>query len=82
MTRARVILTGDSTPAATSQLTQFMRDHGFSEGGMAGYMKQTMLGAGSAIVDAVSNPDIQLADASALTVPPAVLDEGALKCRR
>ena len=56
-----------------------MRDHGFSEGGMAGYMKQTMLGAGSAIADAVSQPDMQLADASALTVPPPVLDEGALE---
>jgi flagellar hook-length control protein FliK len=75
----RVILTGDSTPAATSQLTQFMRDNGFSEGGMAGYMKQTMLGAGSAIADAASQPDMQLADTSALTAPPAVLGEGAFE---
>jgi hypothetical protein len=75
----RVILTGDSAPAANSQLTQFMRDHGFSEGGMAGYMKQTMLGAGSAIADAASHSDMQLADTSALIVPPAVLGEGSFE---
>ncbi|GIS18918.1 MAG: hypothetical protein CM15mP120_08340 [Pseudomonadota bacterium] len=45
----RVILTGGDQTGQDSQLTQFMRDHGFSEGGMAGYMKQTMLGAGAAV---------------------------------
>ena len=50
----RVILTGGANTAQDSQLTQFMRDHGFSEGGMAGYMKQTMLGAGAAVAQASS----------------------------
>jgi flagellar hook-length control protein FliK len=75
----RVILTGDSTPLENSQLTQFMRDHGFSEGGMAGYMKQTMLGAGSAIADAASNTDMPGVDSAALTVSPAFLGEEALE---
>ena len=75
----RVILTGDPTPAATSQLTQFMRDHGFSEGGMAGYMKQTMLGAGAAIADAGSTPDMQFAETAALTVAPPLLGEAVLE---
>jgi len=59
----RVILTGNSSGGQDSQLTQFMRDHGFSEGGMAGYMKQTMLGAGSAIAQAVSDAHVDVADA-------------------
>ena len=59
----RVILTGNSNAGQDSQLTQFMRDHGFSEGGMAGYMKQTMLGAGSAIAQAVSDAHSDVADA-------------------
>jgi hypothetical protein len=75
----RVILTGDPTPAATSQLTQFMRDHGFSEGGMAGYMKQTMLGAGAAIADAGTTPDMQFTDSAALTAPPPLLGEAVLE---
>jgi hypothetical protein len=75
----RVILTGDPTPAATSQLTQFMRDHGFSEGGMAGYMKQTMLGAGAAIADAGTTPAMQFTDSAALTAPSPLLGEAVLE---
>ena len=53
----RVILTGGTHPGQDTQLTQFMRDHGFSEGGMAGYMKQTMLGAGAAVAHSASEPN-------------------------
>ena len=52
----RVILTGGDQTGQDSQLTQFMRDHGFSEGGMAGYMKQTMLGAGAAVAKTLDEP--------------------------
>ena len=52
----RVILTGGDQTGQDSQLTQFMRDHGFSEGGMAGYMKQTMLGAGAAVAKTLDDP--------------------------
>ena len=52
----RVILTGGDQTGQDSQLTQFMRDHGFSEGGMAGYMKQTMLGAGAAVAKTSDEP--------------------------
>ena len=52
----RVILTGGEQTGRDSQLTQFMRDHGFSEGGMAGYMKQTMLGAGATVAKTSDEP--------------------------
>ncbi|MEC9132317.1 MAG: flagellar hook-length control protein FliK, partial [Pseudomonadota bacterium] len=52
----RVILTGGDQTGQDSQLTQFMRDHGFSEGGMAGYMKQTMLGAGATVAKTSDEP--------------------------
>ena len=51
----RVILTGGAKTAADSQLHQFMHDHGFLEGGMANYMKQTMLGASAAVTDSVAD---------------------------
>ena len=51
----RVILTGGDQTGQDSQLTQFMRDHGFSEGGMAGYMKQTML-TGAAVAKTSDEP--------------------------
>ena len=52
----RVILTGGDQTGQDSQLTQFMRDHGLSEGGMAGYMKQTMLGVGAAVYKTSDEP--------------------------
>ena len=51
----RVILTGGAKTAADSQLHQFMHDHGFLEGGMANYMKQTMLGASAAMTDSLAD---------------------------
>ena len=66
----RVVFTGNPNSGQDSQLTQFMRDHGFSEGGMAGYMKQTMLGAGSAIAQAVGDAHTDVADAVQAVIQP------------
>lgn len=76
----RVILTGGANTAQDSQLTQFMRDHGFSEGGMAGYMKQTMLGAGAAVAQASSEGSPSpIQELSELPGLPPLIDDAPIE---
>ena len=76
----RVILTGGDQTGQDSQLTQFMRDHGFSEGGMAGYMKQTMLGAGAAVAKTLDEPGpLPVQELGELPVTTALVDAALIE---